>query len=187
MGWDEDALLAIVGLRSPWLDPIAIALSLLGTLPVWLALTLPLGWRLGRRALVRLVLLLLLDALLVGVLKAVIARDRPMIGGRLEVPGDGLDGYAFPSGHASRSAAAAAYLATHGRRWLLFAPYAAAVAWSRLHIGVHWPTDVLAGLVVGGVLGVAATRVFRTSAYVALEDRFLAGVDRLWARLRRPA
>lgn len=56
----------------------------------------------------------------------------------------------FPSGHAASAAAFAAGVALESRGWgLAVAPLAAAVAFSRVYTGVHYPSDVLAGAALG--------------------------------------
>ena len=69
----------------------------------------------------------------------------------------------FPSGHSGASfAAATAIFPWVPRRYgvpLLI--LAALIALSRLYVGVHFPTDVLAGTVIGILLGLAATGIFR--------------------------
>lgn len=56
----------------------------------------------------------------------------------------------FPSGHAASAAAFTTALAMeHRGMGRLAAPLAGAVAYSRVHTGVHWPTDVLAGAAIG--------------------------------------
>jgi membrane-associated phospholipid phosphatase len=58
----------------------------------------------------------------------------------------------FPSGHTSIAFADATSLSLNYPRWYIIAPsylWAAAVAYSRLDIGVHYPSDVLAGAIIG--------------------------------------
>jgi membrane-associated phospholipid phosphatase len=58
----------------------------------------------------------------------------------------------FPSGHTSVAFATATSLSLQFPKWYVIVPsytYAAAVGYSRMHLGVHYPTDVLGGAVVG--------------------------------------
>lgn len=60
--------------------------------------------------------------------------------------------WSFPSGHACSSFSAATMYSYGGeKRWLksLFWVLAAAMAFSRMYVGVHYPTDVLAGMLIG--------------------------------------
>lgn len=87
-------------------------------------------------------------------LKPMAARPRPCwidTGIRLLV--DSPKDYSFPSGHAS-SCAAAAYILMKTNRKFGFAAvfFAAAVIFSRLYLFVHFPSDVLAGAILGIVL-----------------------------------
>ncbi|WP_121925441.1 phosphatase PAP2 family protein [Flavobacterium weaverense] len=61
-------------------------------------------------------------------------------------------GYSFPSGHTSTAFATATSLCIEYPKWYVIAPtfaWATAVGYSRMHLGVHYPTDVLAGAFVG--------------------------------------
>lgn len=58
----------------------------------------------------------------------------------------------FPSGHAASAAAFVAGVAMESRpTGCLLAPLGAAVAYSRLHTGAHWLSDVIGGAALGGV------------------------------------
>lgn len=58
----------------------------------------------------------------------------------------------LPSGHTTMAFATATVISLNFPEWYVIVPsyiYAGAVAYSRLHLGVHYPTDVLAGIIVG--------------------------------------
>jgi undecaprenyl-diphosphatase len=69
----------------------------------------------------------------------------------------------MPSGHASASAAAAVILGyLLGGRWgWAVALLAVAVGFGRVYIGVHYPSDVLAGAAVGAGVGLVAVALVR--------------------------
>ena len=100
------------------------------------------------------------------ILKPLAARPRPFevnMGVRLliEAPKD----FSFPSGHTGASFAAAAALFFVGSRgWIPAAVLAALIGFSRLYLYVHYPTDVLAGALLGIAAGWAACRLFRNRA-----------------------
>ena len=64
----------------------------------------------------------------------------------------------FPSGHASAAMTAAAVLSRRGG-WYVWYPLGMVVAWSRVHVRMHHPSDVVAGLATGALLGRIANRV----------------------------
>jgi undecaprenyl-diphosphatase len=74
---------------------------------------------------------------------------------KISTPEHGLiEGRSFPSGHTSDNFAAAAVLALFYRRfgWIYFL-VAAAIGYSRLYTGAHWPSDVLFSAFLGTALG----------------------------------
>jgi membrane-associated phospholipid phosphatase len=96
-------------------------------------------------------------------LKQHYARARPLLAQAVQ----GAHGYSFPSGHATGSAVvlgAFAYLIIRGKHELhikvfsviLAALLLVAVCWSRVYLGVHWLTDVIAGAGLGAVWLLAA-------------------------------
>ncbi|MCC5478738.1 phosphatase PAP2 family protein [Streptomyces sp. NPDC059680] len=95
-------------------------------------------------------------------------------------PGD----WSFPSNHAAIAAAAAVALLFVSRRLGSVAVVAAlAMGVSRVWVGAHYPHDVLAGLVVGALVALAATRA--TRRWSAVLVRWLAA-RRLGALLLTP-
>lgn len=65
------------------------------------------------------------------------------------------DGYAFPSGHATFFMALASSLwFYHKRLAIFFGISAIIIGLARVSAGVHWPVDIIGGLILGLVLGV---------------------------------
>ncbi|KLI98382.1 phosphatase PAP2 family protein [Luteimonas sp. FCS-9] len=82
-------------------------------------------------------------------------RPRPFAAdGRIRAWVAPLDEFSFPSGHTLHAVAFSVVAIAHypALAWLL-APFAAAVAASRVVLGLHYPSDVLAATAIGGVLG----------------------------------
>jgi undecaprenyl-diphosphatase len=97
-------------------------------------------------------------------LKPLVARPRPplVLAGVLTRVGVGSH-FSFPSSHAVTTTAALATVALAYPRWRWPAMiYCAVIAYSRVYVGAHWPTDVLTGAALGlacaGVLWGAARR-----------------------------
>jgi membrane-associated phospholipid phosphatase len=60
--------------------------------------------------------------------------------------------YSFPSGHTTAAFTAATSLSLAFPKWYVIAPsfaWAVAVGYSRMHLGVHFPSDVIAGMLLG--------------------------------------
>lgn len=83
-------------------------------------------------------------------LKPLVGRMRPYDLMGFEILVERLSDASFPSGHTSASFAAAAALYHINQRWGIAAIlFATLMGFSRLYLGVHFPTDVLAGAVLG--------------------------------------
>ncbi len=96
-------------------------------------------------------------ALVIVIAKALVIRDRPHISFAVLAE----DGYSFPSGHAAGTAAIASFSAWMLTRWLITSwtgrvvvwtvaiVLAAVIGFSRIYLGVHYVSDVLAGWLLG--------------------------------------
>ena len=86
-----------------------------------------------------------------GILKHVVQRIRPSA----DIPAINMLiakplSYSFPSGHTASSFAAAGVLSKYFKKYALgFLALASLIAFSRLYLYVHYPTDVLAGIILG--------------------------------------
>lgn len=70
----------------------------------------------------------------------------------------GID--SFPSGHAAFfSALAVSFYINHKRLAIIYIAGAVLIGISRIAAGIHWPTDVLAGYAIGGIIGFAAYKL----------------------------
>jgi undecaprenyl-diphosphatase len=152
------------------LSAIGSGWSMLGLLPLYAVAS----WR---RLALWLTGTLLASATLVFLLKALVGRPRPCVAlpgvqALCAMPTDP----SFPSGHACGSFTVAAFFvvamyAVPAQRRALRALIAvslvllaSAIAWSRVYLGVHFPGDVVAGALLGAMVGgVAALRMSRLS------------------------
>ena len=85
-------------------------------------------------------------------LKYAINRDRPFETDPDIIPKISADGPSFPSGHTSSAFETATSVTLAYPKWYIIVPsyaWAGTVAYSRMHLGVHYPSDVLAGAVIG--------------------------------------
>lgn len=164
--WDTVITRWIVeDLRTPWVDSIVKRVSFLGSTPVVLtvaAVAAALAWRRCPRLALAIVVIAVARPLAEFTIKELVARPRPA-GDRLV---DGT-GYSFPSGHPLATVASWGVLPlvlslyTRRRRlwWALTISVwslVVLVAASRVWLGVHWTSDVVAALALA-VLGVAGS------------------------------
>ncbi|MGL5112402.1 MAG: phosphatase PAP2 family protein [Flavobacterium sp.] len=85
-------------------------------------------------------------------LKEIIKKERPFVTYPDIQKVTAASGYTFPSGHTSIAFATATSLSLSYPKWYIIAPsfaWASAVGYSRMHLGVHYPTDVFAGALLG--------------------------------------
>jgi undecaprenyl-diphosphatase len=86
-------------------------------------------------------------------LKYSIKRQRPYIGTNVITSANGISNTpSFPSGHTSEAFSTATSLYLAYPKWYVAVPafaWAGAVGYSRMYLGAHYPSDVLAGAVIG--------------------------------------
>jgi undecaprenyl-diphosphatase len=149
----------VVGHRAEPFDTLFVALSHLGGYGfIWLTLAVLAVWFWRRPVVFPLVLIAYFtSAAVTDVLKLAVDRARPVDHPLVVEPTT----HSFPSGHAATSFACAATLAPFAPRQakpVLYA-LAAAIAYSRVYVGVHYPLDVLGGAALGLLVATALRRL----------------------------
>jgi undecaprenyl-diphosphatase len=169
-GLDLTVFNALQSLRSPWGDHLMTAFSVPGDLPAFIIIASGLSvilWLRGQRR----ASYYLLAAIIFGLLAPLLMKFSLRVP-RPPVAGDSLGPWSFPSAHVMRTLTLYGFFSimvartlTSEWRWLpysLAALAVAAVALSRLYLGVHWLTDVLASITLGtawiAFLGIAYHR-----------------------------
>jgi undecaprenyl-diphosphatase len=168
-GWEREMLRWFHAQTLPsWLDAIVLQVPLTGTNLTILPLTLVVGWWLWKRKQRGIIALQLLvvtagSLSLNPTMKYLLGRDRPDL-----FPRRGMYNWAsYPSGHAILTIAlyfTIALLLYRSRGWRWPFVFAALVflanAYSRLYLAVHWPTDIVGGLLIGLVWLIGTWRAF---------------------------
>lgn len=166
--WDVPILLAIHLTAQPRLDVFAATLTKFGVFwgvfPLSAVIVLVLLRQRKWRSLAYLISTLLGSIFINRTAKVLLHRVRPHL---WESPSPELD-YGFPSGHAmsSMTLVVALIILTWGTRWcwsvvIVGGLFVLAIAWTRLYLGVHYPSDILAGWMVSIAWAVGVSFVIK--------------------------
>lgn len=154
-------------IRQDWMNGFWTTVTMLGN-GGWFWIVLALGLLIPKKT--RLMGLTALIAMGIGALfvnvglKNIVARTRPyeVIEG-LRILVERQSDFSFPSGHSCASFASAfVYFRMAPKKWGIPALILAAlIAFSRLYVGVHYPTDVITGILIGILSALAAMALVR--------------------------
>ncbi len=160
---EADILHWFESLHGSILDPAMAAVSLSATSGIiWFIIGILLAWKArDLKPGAKVIFAVLLAYAIVDVaLKPIICRERPFNVLDLDVIGSAPTSWSFPSGHtASAFAGAISLLLIDRRIGIPFVVYACFIGISRMYLCVHWPTDVLAGAIIGTLAAVAVMLV----------------------------
>lgn len=144
-------------LANPFLDTVMPWITLLGDHGyIWIALVIYFLCRKNTRWLGLFLGLTLLVELGVveGIIKQLVQRPRPFTIIDIDLLIKAPSSTSFPSGHTASSFAAATYLMFNKRKiWPLAMVLASLIAFSRCYLFVHYPSDVIVGMILGSLLG----------------------------------
>ncbi len=140
---------------SPALDWPFKSFNFLGNLEFFLLFMPLLYWCIDRRIGVRLVVLFLISAYINAVAKEIASQPRPFVYDASIKPLVHAGGGGLPSGHTQNAVVMWGYLAVRVKKlpmWLLAGVLMIGIPLSRVYLGVHFPTDLIGGYVIGAAL-----------------------------------
>lgn len=153
------------GIEHTWMRVLFKTASRLGDGVIWYALMLALPFLYGGEGVK--VALIMLGTGAVGlvtykILKRIFVRERPFIRhAGISLAGAPLDRYSFPSGHTLHAVAFSwQACAAFPELTIVLFPLAVAIAASRVVLGLHYPTDVIVGALLGIASGAAGVSLF---------------------------
>lgn len=155
--WGLELIKAIQQIHGPVLDSIMQAITFFGSEDFYLLLLPALVWSIDYQVGIRLGIILLFSSYLNTDIKDLFQQPRPFT---LDpaVKLSEADGYSLPSGHAQSATVVWGSLGVWVRKtwfWALAILLIVLVGFSRIYLGVHFPTDVLAGWAIGaGLFGI---------------------------------
>ncbi len=164
LDWGLDVIVAIQAIRSPALDTFFRGVTFLGNAEFYILLAPIMIWSVNYRLGARLGILLLLSGYINEALKNVLMQPRPCEP-RPDLCIDHAEGYGLPSGHAQNAIVFWGVIAHWIRKtwaWVAAILLMLLIGLSRIYLGVHFPSDVLAGWAIGLVI---------LGIYVVLGDR----------------
>lgn len=167
MGTELKILDFIQTLHTPVLDKFGVGITSFGNAGViWIVLTviflaIPKTRRTGG---VMLAALIIQTVLCNVILKNLFARTRPYdVNTTVQLLVPKLHDFSFPSGHTSAAfTTVSALYFSKNRLWIPVLVLACLIAFSRLYLYVHYPTDVLAGVILGTLCGYIGYKIVMT-------------------------
>lgn len=164
------------------LDVVMVFFTILGISYVIAIVSVPLWISNKRESTIDVLVLIVIVTVLTELIKILVDRPRPLdeltnVNTILSASGP-----SFPSAHASRAFAVAAllFLRVPRRSGILAVVIASLIAVSRVYLGVHWPTDVLAGAVLGIILAYLFNSMCRSYVpYISFRKRIIDSVARV--------
>jgi undecaprenyl-diphosphatase len=134
---------------------VFVVVSTLGDGAIWYALMLALPIIYGQSGLAtswNMIRIAVVNLVLYKIIKQLSGRARPCaVSAHIALGTAPLDQYSFPSGHTMHAVAFSIVIASqHGELGWALVPFSSLIALSRIALGLHYPTDVIAGAVIGG-------------------------------------
>lgn len=159
-----------VNFRNKTFDKIMPIITSAGNLGIiWIIISVLLMTKKDYRLLGQMMLIALIITTILGegIIKHIVKRKRPFYGDDdKELLISRPITYSFPSGHtASSFAVATVFIKTDNAASLEIMLLACLIAFSRIYLGVHYPSDVIGGVIIGTLCGLITVMIFMNKFY----------------------
>ena len=176
--FEIDILKSLEGIRTPLLNKIFEIITAIGEHAVLVVIIAVIYFMIDKGFAKKLLFVTMISLGINGIVKNFVRAPRPFASGKVScVRPETATGYSFPSGHTQNFSTWSTTLALKGKK-LIYAFLSAvgifAVAFSRMYLGAHFPSDVIAG----AVIGISLSLIFST-VYDKVKDKnvlYLAAV-----------
>lgn len=155
MNWEFNFLVWLQKSANPFFDAFWTFITLFGEEVIIVAIVGLLYWCINKEFAKSVGYSILTSIAANGMIKNIVSRARPFQNENWDIINkrpDTADGFSFPSGHTQISTSVFTSLAIWLKKrwaWILAITISLLVGFSRLYLGVHFPTDVIAGLLFG--------------------------------------
>lgn len=170
---------AIQKIRTDSLDSFMVTITSLGNMSIlWFSLILVFLTTRRYKEIGKIILIsFILNLILVNIiLKISVGRPRPYeVVNFTNLLINHLSDNSFPSGHTSYAASFATIIILLAKSQALksyIGTIAILIAFSRLYLYVHYPTDVLAGAIIGVLLAIAAIKIYQSKTYGYIKEKY---------------
>lgn len=164
MNWEIVILQALQNIRNPFLTSIMEAITAMAeSLPLVIVIAV-LYWCGDKKKTVRIGWAMLCSTVVNGVIKNIVKAQRPFQKGVVTpVRVETATGYSFPSGHTQTATSfwtSAMLIFKNKSMYILGCTMIILTAFTRIYLGVHWPVDVIAGIIIGLIVVVLADKIY---------------------------
>lgn len=137
------------------------------------------GGRVGKiSVLILLLMIAATDQLSSNLIKNLVSRIRPCnVLENVNILATCTESFSFPSSHAVNNFAVAIFFITIFKRYsILLITIAGIIALSRVYVGVHYPSDIIGGAIIGSIMGyIFGLLVTKLEEYIIIKSRKITG------------